>query len=169
MGPRQHFRSQLVLCAWVSMSALFGCTESHDVEGPAPVAGSGGNTQSGGSGGSGARGGSGGSGARAGTGGTPGTTLKCDKECSGSAFLGTPCCTADNKCGLDISALGFGDGCAEMNAPGKVNTACPGMTIGGFLPLEGCCTPAGKCGLLDTFAGLGCTTAGSVEGMTCQP
>ncbi|HET8933101.1 MAG TPA: hypothetical protein VFN67_06680 [Polyangiales bacterium] len=163
MAPRQR----LLFCAWMSMTALFGCTESHDVDGPAGVAG-GGDTPSGGSGGSGARGGSG---TRAGSGGSgnTGTTVSCDKECSGSAFLGTPCCTADNKCGFDLSALGFGEGCAEMNAPGKANASCPGMNLGGFLPLEGCCTPDGKCGLLDTFAGLGCTTAGSAEGMTCQP
>lgn len=166
MGSRQHFRSRLAarvgFCLWVS---IYGCTESHDVEPADAAAGSGDNSpQAGrsGNGGSGGRGGSGGS-------GNTGTTLTCgDKACPPPAFFGMPCCTADDKCGLDVSALGFGEGCLEMGAPGTPNDACPSTSLGGF-PVAGCCTPEGKCGLDATLAGLGCTTVGSAEGMTCQP
>lgn len=162
MGPSQHFRSRLAaFCVWVSMSALGACTESHDVEAP-DAAGSG---QEGSRGGRGGTGGSGGSGNSA-------NSVSCDKQCAASMVLGVAvpaCCTDDNKCGLDLSGLGIGEGCAEMNAVGSANAACPAVNLLGFYPLEGCCRPDGKCGVLDTFAGLGCTTAGAAEGMTCQP
>jgi hypothetical protein len=68
------------------------------------------------------------------------------------------CCTPDDKCGLDLSALGLSS-CAEMNAPGKADPACPSQSLLGFLTFEGCCREDNTCGAMDTFAGLGCVSS----------
>ena len=157
----------------LSMLALLGllasCTESHEVEpsddGDDDDAGRGG-AQSG-------TGGRGGSGGRGGTGGSGNTgNESCDTGCPGASLFGVTvpgCCTEGDKCGLDIGGLGFGEGCAEMNAPGTANDACPSQSLGGFITLPGCCKPDGSCGVLDTFVGLGCTSAGATEGTSCEP
>lgn len=162
MGLRQRFG----WCVSAALCVLGACVESHDIEAPG-AAGSGGNVARGGSGG---RSGSGGR-ATSGSGGsgTGNTSIECGGEtCSGSAFFGMPCCTDDDKCGIDVSSFGLGMGCNEMNAPGTADASCPGMNLAGFFMLEGCCRPDGTCGVLDTFAGLGCTALGG-QAMTCDP
>jgi hypothetical protein len=88
-----------------------------------------------------------------------------DGNVFGVALAG--CCTADDKCGLDLASVGFG-GCEESNAPGAANASCPSQTIAGILPLSGCCKPNGTCGALDTFIGLGCISLGT-GAASCTP
>lgn len=151
-------RSGLVVRRWLPLGALAllgllaGCTESHDVEPKSDDAGRGGAGTGGGGGGSG--------------------DGNCDTGCSGTSVFGVTvpgCCTDDGKCGLDIGGLGFGAGCAELNAPGSADSACPSQTLGGLITLQGCCKPDGTCGVLDDIVGLGCASAGATQVTTCQP
>jgi hypothetical protein len=77
------------------------------------------------------------------------------------------CCTDDDKCGLDVGSLGFGEGCAELNAPGTPSEACPAQSLGGF-EVGGCCKPDGTCGVDGALVGLGCVATGA-EGTSCEP
>lgn len=155
------------LCAWAWLSVLACCTESHEVERSDDVEAGNGGSQSG-------AGGRGGSGGRAGTGGSGGSgnagSETCDTGCSGLPMLGVSgCCTDNDKCGLDISGLGVGEGCAELNAPGARNDACPSLSVfGGIVTFVGCCKPDGTCGVLADLAGLGCTATGEAA-MSCDP
>ena len=57
------------------------------------------------------------------------------------------CCTPDAKCGTrvaDTRFQGFGGGCVASATP---DVRCPSNALGGF-ELQGCCDPAGNCGLL---------------------
>ena len=161
MGRRS--RILLGVCVWLSV--LAACTQSHDVE----------RLEQAGQAGTGGRGGGGAGGARAGTGGGGAGSAQdetCETGCSGASLLGFPvpgCCTDDDKCGLDIGGLGLGEGCAELNAAGTPNDACPSQSLGGFLTLAGCCRPDGTCGVLDTVVGLGCTSAGAQDVTSCEP
>lgn len=80
-------------------------------------------------------------------------------ECSGAVgLLGTtpPCCTDDDRCGLDFSALGLAE-CLEHDAPGPVDSACPSASVFGLLQFPGCCARGGVCGrLIEAFFPLGC-------------
>jgi hypothetical protein len=144
---------------------LSGCVASHDVagqdQGLSPDGSTAGSAANGGAGGTRSAGGSG------------ATSVSCGSDkCPGGNVFGQAlpgCCTSDNKCGMDVASLGFGAGCAEMNAPGAVSAACPSQNLGGFLPLDGCCRPDGTCGVLDTFAGLGCTNVGATQTTRCTP
>jgi hypothetical protein len=167
MAPRPLFPRRLSLSVLGLLGVLGGCIQSHDVE-PTDDGGNGG-----GRAGTGGRGGNGGSGGRAGAGGSPNMgNESCETGCSGTSMFGVTvpgCCTDNDKCGLDIAGLGFGEGCAELNAPGTANDACPSQSLGGFLTLAGCCKPDGTCGVLDSFVGLGCTSTGAAEGTSCEP
>lgn len=161
MAPLPPSRRRLSLSMLALWSVLGACTESHEVEPSEPQAGMGGQSGSGGRAGTGGSGGSGNTG-----------NETCDTGCSGASLFGLTvpgCCADDNKCGLDLSGLGLGDGCAQMNAPGTPNDACPSQSLGGFFTLAGCCRPDGTCGVLDTFVGLGCTSAGAAEETSCEP
>jgi hypothetical protein len=73
-------------------------------------------------------------------------------------FFGeTPgCCTDEDRCGLDFSALGLNE-CLERNAPGPVDSACPEASVFGLITFPGCCARDNMCGLLvDSFLPLGC-------------
>lgn len=79
--------------------------------------------------------------------------------CEGATtMLGdTPgCCTADEVCGLDLSAVGIAE-CAERDAPGANDPRCVGTNVFGIIAIPGCCPPSGVCGLnLQDFVPLGC-------------
>lgn len=157
-----------MLVAWVLVWGSAACTSSHDVEssGQALVGGRGG-SGGGGAAGQAARAGS--SASSAGRGGGNATLSCAGKTCMGGNVFGVAlpgCCTADDKCGIDLAAVGFG-GCEEANAPGAANAACPSQTIAGILPLSGCCKPNGTCGGLDTFVGLGCISVSGAA--SCTP
>lgn len=162
MSPRN------AICCFIAVAVLSACTESHDVDEP-------GGSDEGGSGGSRAQSGASGAG-RGGSGNSnPGGSgastapMECGgTACTANAFL-PACCTSDEKCGLSLSGFGLGEGCSEMNAAGAADTACPGQNLGGFLQLDGCCRPDGTCGVLDTFAGLGCASLGTEMAMRCEP
>jgi len=77
------------------------------------------------------------------------------------------CCTTEadvagnhaleaGKCGADLSA--FGAGCAQLNQPGVLDTACPEVTIPPGPPMPGCCTASGHCGAMDAYFPLGCSS-----------
>lgn len=163
------FRRMLIAC--VLFCGPLSCVSSHDVDssGQSLVAGSGG---AGGS--EGGRSGVAGSGGRAisaaGRGGAP--AVSCGgASCNGTNIFGVAlagCCTADDKCGVDLASVGFGTTCQEANAPGKANNACPSQTVAGILPLSGCCKPDGTCGALDNLFGLGCISLGS-GAPSCTP
>lgn len=162
MGLRNPFRCRLSV--WAAAWLLCACVASHDVEADGQGLGSGGagGSSNAGAGGSKSSGGSDSTGS--------GDCVAAD--CPGVSLFGAMaagCCTADGKCGADVSGLGLGDGCAEMNAPGDPDSACPSQSLGGFFTLEGCCRPDGQCGVLDTFAGLGCTTVGATGTTSCEP
>ena len=79
--------------------------------------------------------------------------------CPTSNFL-TSCCTSDGKCGYNVDALFQGGGCQEANAPGSADMSCPSATVTVMnftVPLSGCCRGDGTCGVMDNYAGLGCT------------
>jgi hypothetical protein len=150
----------------VLVAAASGCVASHDTigDGDSLTAGTGGSAPTAASG----RGGGGTSGQ-----GVPGgaTIGKCMGCVPGNllGFLQVPaCCTTDNKCGLDLSALGM-TGCAEANAEGSANAACPAQSVGGFLTFEGCCRPDKTCGSLDNILGLGCIAATGMQAKSCTP
>ncbi len=77
------------------------------------------------------------------------------------------CTTADDvtgnhaveagKCGVDLSAFGS-PGCAQLNQPGVVDTACLDVTIPPGPTMPGCCTASGHCGAMDTYFPLGCSS-----------
>ena len=102
--------------------------------------------------------------------GAAGTGAGCN-QCTGSSVMGMtvpPCCTPDNKCGLDLASLGFG-GCVEKDAPGNPDANCPPVDITGFITLDGCCRADGTCGSIDTFLGLGCTLNMNDQSIPCNP
>jgi hypothetical protein len=75
------------------------------------------------------------------------------------AFTGMleACCTADQKCGVDVSGFTTTPSCAEQNAPGAQSAACPSADYMGFFTIPGCCAANGICGLLiQQLAPLGC-------------
>jgi hypothetical protein len=165
MGLPNRVRCLLTVgaAAW----GLCACVASHDVEGDNQGLGSAGSPTV--NGGNGSKGGTGGAGTATGTNST-GSCVAA--QCPGGNVFGQAlagCCTSDKKCGVDVSALGFGTGCAEMNAPGAANAACPSSNLSGVFTLEGCCRPDGTCGVLDTFAGLGCTNVGATQQTSCKP
>ena len=151
-------RPRLLHGALALLSMLLGCTESHEVEPSDDRAGDGG-AQSGSGGG--------------GTGGSGNVGNEtCEAGCSGTSLFGVTvpgCCTDDDKCGLDIGGLGFGEGCVELNAPGTPNDACPTQSLAGFITLPGCCRPDGTCGVLDSLVGLGCASLGATDPASCDP
>jgi hypothetical protein len=55
------------------------------------------------------------------------------------------CCTEDDYCGIDTSALGLA-ACIERDAPGELDPSCPSASIFGFVNIPGCCGRGGKCG-----------------------
>jgi hypothetical protein len=172
MGLHKTVCSLAFRLGFCGLLVLSACTESHDVEATSgEEGGSGGSRAQSGSGGGG-RGGSGtstaGGNANAGGSGAAATVECGGSMCMGNAFA-MACCTTDKKCGLDLSAVGFGSGCSELNAPGTANTACPSQNLMGFLMFDGCCKPDGTCGVLDTIAGLGCTSTGAAMGTRCTP
>ena len=75
------------------------------------------------------------------------------------------CCTDDNQCGADLSALGGSAGCVERDQPGSQDMQCPEVSImmGGF-QIPGCCLPSGECGIvIMRLAPLGCIEPSVVE------
>lgn len=109
-------------------------------------------------------------------------------DCQGADLLGflqfPPCCTTDDKCGLDFSALAGTPLCMERDAPGSAEPRCPSVMVSTFL-LPGCCRPDRTCGVVSTLIPLGCISGdiatllpggggGSGQGgaaapMTCTP
>jgi hypothetical protein len=66
------------------------------------------------------------------------------------------CCTLQEQCGLDFTALGVPD-CLQRDAPGQITAACPAADIFGLLQFPGCCAPSGMCGVnVNSFLPLGC-------------
>ena len=177
------------LAAVAAALLLAACTASHDLKGlgqqldsgQAGKAGGGagkaGSSASAGSAGgsAGARAGSGGSGGRGGSGaaGRAGTSAAgsggaaCGPTCTAPAILGffplTACCAPGNRCGVDLTA--FGSGCVEQNAPGNLDSSCPADD----LSQPGCCRPVGVCGIVDSFANLGCIDSGTGVTTRCTP
>ena len=165
MWLRRHARCLAWVCLAVGFFAVCAaCTASHDVE-------ANGQTSAGGS----ADSASAGSSARAGSGASAGAgAASCGdaSDCEDANLFGTPVpgsCTSDGKCGMDLSGFGLGTGCAELDAPGVQDSACPSQSIGGFFTLQGCCRPDGTCGAMDTFVGLGCTSAAPGDAVSCEP
>jgi hypothetical protein len=75
------------------------------------------------------------------------------------------CCTDDNQCGADLSALGSRSGCVARDQPGTMTSQCPEVSImqGGF-QIPGCCLPSGRCGIIIMrLAPLGCIEPSVVE------
>lgn len=73
----------------------------------------------------------------------------------------TSCCTEDDKCGLEIQDAG----CMERDQEGTITDECSGVSLGGFISLDGCCRPDGTCGIMDDMIGYGCTNALSMLGL----
>lgn len=158
---REKARTWLLGCAWLACAGLAGliasgCVEGHEVPG----------TREGLLLDGGEAGGSGhGDGDGDGDGDMPDAAPPaptCNPtECEGasSMFGTTPaCCTADDRCGLDFSALGLTE-CLERNAPGPVDSACPGADLFGLISFPGCCARDSMCGLrIDSFLPLGCVS-----------
>lgn len=78
--------------------------------------------------------------------------------CTGQADVDAYRAVTAGVCGLDMSPIGF-PGCVQLNQPGELDSNCPEVNLGGPSPLPGCCTPAGHCGAMDTFMGMGCTSS----------
>lgn len=75
----------------------------------------------------------------------------------------TACCRSDNSCGgafMLPGGMAGGSGAAGClsTSAGTPAPACGGMMMMG-IPLMGCCTTSGLCGIDLTMAGLGCNTA----------
>jgi hypothetical protein len=84
---------------------------------------------------------------------------------SGSLGGVPACCTDDNQCGADLSALGGSAGCVDREQPGSMSNECPSISImqGGF-DIPGCCRANGRCGItIMRLAPLGCVEPGVVE------
>jgi hypothetical protein len=94
--------------------------------------------------------------------------LSCGTCASANLFgfiMAPACCTADAKCGLDLTSLG-GAACVEQNVAGTLDPNCPAGSVMGVM-LQGCCRADGTCGAMDTYLGLGCTAATSTEKVAC--
>lgn len=100
-----------------------------------------------------------------GSGGGGNTCVPADCPPAPIAQIGTPCCSPNDKCGLEVSFIGAG--CIERDQPGTPDPDCPSQSFSGF-NLAGCCRPDGKCGVRDTFIGLGCVDITAVTGGTAQ-
>jgi len=100
-------------------------------------------------------------GAACGESGSGNTGSTCDvATCPTSSFGLSSCCTDTGCCGYDATALSAAAGCLEADAPGSADSSCPSamVTVMGFtVDLPGCCRGDGTCGVMDSFAGLGCT------------
>ena len=84
---------------------------------------------------------------------------------SGSLGGVPACCTDDNQCGADLSALGGSAGCVAREQPGSMSNECPSISImnGGF-DIPGCCRATGRCGItIMRLAPLGCVDPSVVE------
>jgi len=94
----------------------------------------------------------------------------CPSAGMGEQFGIVPCCTDENKCGLDVGAI-FGGGatCVEQGVDGTPDDNCPSFTFMGAFTLDGCCRADGTCGVNDTFLGLGCTENPDGNGEQCRP
>jgi hypothetical protein len=162
---------------------LSGCTEAHDVDailGPPAFAGQGGGDGDGdgdigdgdGDGDTGDGDGDIGDGdgdTGDGDGDTGSGCNNCAPSDVGGQFGVTPCCTRENKCGLDVGAIfGGGDTCLEQDAPGTPNSSCPSFTFMGANTPDGCSQADGTCGVNDTFLGLGCTENPDGNGESCS-
>jgi hypothetical protein len=96
------------------------------------------------------------------------------------------CCTPDNKCGAQLTGMGFGaalltgGSCVEANQNGNINTSCPnslgadedaGTTaatgpmaqLTNMFNYKGCCRPDGKCGLQLDKISLGCVANENIK------
>ncbi|HEX3594230.1 MAG TPA: hypothetical protein VHU80_03985 [Polyangiaceae bacterium] len=75
-------------------------------------------------------------------------------DVAGGTFIGSACCRDFDRsaCGLVLGPV-----CLELNQPGNPDDSCPGVPNTPIGDLPGCCRPGGKCGLLDTTVGFGCT------------
>jgi hypothetical protein len=174
----------------LALPALCACSDAHDLDTTFSVgaarprvgspSGSGGGTGLAGVGAVGGAGGTGGlatGGAFGGTGGI-GTTpppaggpishdVSACMPCQAAMGLtGTvdACCTANNRCGVDLSSLTGQALCVEQNAPGTQTMACPAASYMGLVSIPGCCRADATCGLvIQQLAPLGCAPAGSVS------
>jgi hypothetical protein len=130
-------------------------------------AGSGrGNTGRNGTAGATMTGGLAGAGAGPTTGGVSHDVSRCMPCQAADSVTGTleACCTADQKCGVDVSGFTTTPMCAEQNAPGTESAACPSANLMGFVNVPGCCGADGICGLLLTqFGPLGCAHGSAVS------
>ena len=145
-------------------------------------AGSGGASSPGGAGGTGNVGGQPVPGAGGMTGGmtSSGNVTACSPCADAMSMFGTApaCCTADKKCGVDVSGLtgaqGGGQGggrgggrgggqtagapkCLQQNAPGTLDTNCPAYDYMGVFMIPGCCKANKTCGvMIRMLAPVGC-------------
>jgi len=149
---REKFRTSVACCVWLLALVSSACVEGHAIPGTREGLSVDGNEDAGS-----------GQGDGDGDGDMPDAAPPaptCNPtECEGasSLFGATPgCCTDEDRCGLDFSALGLNE-CLERDAPGPVDSACPETSVFGFLNFPGCCARGGICGRqLDSFLPLGC-------------
>jgi hypothetical protein len=77
---------------------------------------------------------------------------------SGLPISISACCLPDNSCGGSFAALG---GSCLYVVAGTPDPSCPSTSIAG-MTLNGCCSPAGVCGVDLSLAGLGCNSASAL-------
>lgn len=156
---RKNFRTSVAFCVWL-LALASGCVEGHAVPGTREGLA----VQGRDDGGSGHGDGDGDPDHDMPDAAPPAPTCN-PSQCEGasSLFGETPgCCTDEDRCGLDFSALGLEE-CLERDAPGPVDSACPATSVLGLLNFPGCCARGGVCGrLVDSFLPLGCLP-GDVE------
>jgi hypothetical protein len=88
-------------------------------------------------------------------------SMTCSPRSGGMLPL-SPCCLSDNGCGASLGAAipgGTGDGGSPClnTAAGSPDPSCPSQTIMG-MPLTGCCSVIGVCGVDLSLVGLGCNS-----------
>lgn len=159
-----------VVPACGSESKTTGDDGSGGSGGASASGGASGNAGTAGRGGSGGKSGSGGtSGGTAGGGGVPSEVACGATTCEPQEILGQvipACCTTDEQCGLDSSALAsfgaaFEEACQARDQPGALDPACPASVSveapdsGIPITFQGCCRSDGRCGyMVDSLFGV---------------
>ena len=71
------------------------------------------------------------------------------------------CCLGEGGCGQSSRALDTP--CLVPAGPGTVDVSCPSLLLPDGVELQGCCAPAGTCGIFDRFGELGCIGAEALQ------
>ena len=79
----------------------------------------------------------------------------CTISANATQLQAQSCCSAHDRCGLTFPQLSLPQ-CFELNTPGRRDTVCPDLQLGGGQSALGCCRPDGSCGVFDPLFGLGC-------------